>query len=115
MPGRLQETRVAAETGTSKIPCLFRYCSGFGMAPVFGFAAVAGCSPRLVLLVFCAILLLNLSTNVVSTAWVYDRQTMLLIRSSMEVCGGVCTWSGPGAFSAQFICPLHPLSAMEKA
>ena len=75
------------------------------MAPVFGFAAAAGCSSRLVLFVSCAILLLSLSTNVVSTAWVYDRQTLLLIRSSMGECGGGCTWSVTGEFTAPFVCP----------
>ncbi|CAM4573302.1 unnamed protein product [Leuciscus chuanchicus] len=53
------------------------------MAPVFGFASAAGCLSRVILFVFCAILLLSLSTKVVSTAWVYDRQTLLLIRSSL--------------------------------
>lgn len=36
-------------------------------------------------LFFCAILLLSLSKNVVSTAWVYNHQTMLLIQSSSAV------------------------------
>lgn len=46
----------------------------------------------------------------VSSAWEYDRQTMLLIRSSMVECGGVCTRSCPGAFSAPFICPSAPVT-----
>ena len=75
------------------------------MAPVFGFATAAGCSSRLILFVSCAILLLSLSTKVVSTAWVYDRQTMLLIRSSMWECGDGFTWSGTGEFAAPFVCP----------
>lgn len=47
-----------------------------------------------------------------STAWVYDCQTMLLIWSSIEECGGECTWSGPGAFSTLFICSSAPVACM---
>lgn len=77
----------------------------FKMAPVFGFASVAGCSSRFILFVFCAILLLSLSTKVVSTAWVYDRQTLLLIRSSMVECGDGYIWSGIDKFAAPFTRP----------
>lgn len=75
------------------------------MAPVFGFASVAGCSSRLILFVFCAILLLSLSAKVVSTAWVYDRQTLMLIRSSMVECGDGYIWSGIDKFAAPFTRP----------
>lgn len=64
------------------------------MAPLFGIAAVAGGSFRFLLIILCALLLLSLSSYDVSAVWVYDRQMMILIRSSVTKCGGFCTWSG---------------------
>lgn len=64
------------------------------MAPVFGIFAVAGGLFRFVLIILCALLLLSSSSYDVSAVWMYDRQTMILIRSSVTKCGGFCTWSG---------------------
>lgn len=43
-----------------------------------------------------------------------DLQTMLLIRSFMEECGGVCAWCGLSVFSALFICPSAPVTRYGK-